>query len=86
MFAFTMPGVMELLTILGMLAVIFVPAMIVLIVVLFAARRPKSNPNLIACSDCGRMVSRHADACPHCGRPATDNGDQTTLPHEMPEA
>ena len=24
---------------------------------------------LYPCQDCGRLVSRHADACPYCGRP-----------------
>jgi RNA polymerase subunit RPABC4/transcription elongation factor Spt4 len=26
------------------------------------------NPNLIPCADCNRMVSRHAESCPQCGR------------------
>ncbi len=25
------------------------------------------NPNLEICSDCGGIVSIHAEACPHCG-------------------
>ena len=25
--------------------------------------------NLIACSDCGKDISRHAASCPNCGRP-----------------
>src|SRR5436309_2654463 len=27
------------------------------------------NPNLRACSDCGRQISVHATACPQCGAP-----------------
>lgn len=29
------------------------------------------QPNLIACSDCGRMISRRAVSCPQCGCPNT---------------
>ena len=30
---------------------------------------PKPSPNLRPCSDCGSLVSIHANACPHCGCP-----------------
>lgn len=29
----------------------------------------KAAPDLLACSDCGKNVSRRATACPHCGAP-----------------
>jgi hypothetical protein len=30
---------------------------------------PVDNPKLMACPDCGRLVSKLAPACPQCGRP-----------------
>ena len=30
---------------------------------------PATPTNLIACPDCGKMISKKASACPHCGRP-----------------
>ena len=30
---------------------------------------PEQNPNLMACPDCGAMVSKKATACPKCGSP-----------------
>jgi hypothetical protein len=27
-----------------------------------------SNPKLSKCPDCERLISRHAESCPHCGR------------------
>jgi len=30
----------------------------------------QNTSKLIACPDCGRMISRLAPACPQCGRPA----------------
>jgi hypothetical protein len=44
-------------------------ATVVLIAALSGRNRGQSNPNLVPCPDCGRMVSRHATACPQCGRP-----------------
>ena len=32
------------------------------------------NSSLINCPDCGKEISKSADACPHCGRPR----DKTT--------
>ena len=31
------------------------------------------NKNLIECPDCGKMVSRDAEKCPHCGCPTPRN-------------
>lgn len=31
-----------------------------------------ASGKLFACDDCGRMISRHAIACPQCGRPMTN--------------
>lgn len=28
-----------------------------------------ARPSLCPCPDCGREISRHAECCPHCGRP-----------------
>ncbi len=52
---------------LGSLAVMAAVA-IVIIMANKSARRPR-GPNLVACPDCGQVVSRLAKACPHCGRP-----------------
>ena len=43
----------------------------VIVAVLFAVRRnpAPSNPNLLPCPDCGRLLSRQAITCPQCGRP-----------------
>ena len=75
-----MPGPLELL-ILGVpcLGVIVV----VVVVVMYAMTQSKKtgenssqNPNLVPCSDCGRLVSRLAANCPQCGRPLTPQSDQ----------
>jgi hypothetical protein len=67
--AFMGVGPMELL-ILGVLVCGGVGvAAVVLIAALAGRNRAGSNPNLVPCPDCERMVSRHATACPQCGRP-----------------
>jgi len=33
-------------------------------------------PNLIMCSDCGKMISPRAEACPHCGAPTALHRDR----------
>jgi Zn finger protein HypA/HybF involved in hydrogenase expression len=33
------------------------------------AAPPMPVPSLVSCPDCGGMVSRIANRCPHCGRP-----------------
>jgi len=44
-----------------------VPVAVVALVIW--AVKLKRGPNLESCPDCGGMVSRLANACPHCGRP-----------------
>ena len=36
-----------------------------------APPEPPAGGALGRCPDCGGIVSLHADACPHCGRPKT---------------
>ncbi|MBI1899533.1 MAG: hypothetical protein HYS13_00285 [Planctomycetia bacterium] len=66
-----MAGPIEMLLLLGVVGVVVV---VVVTVVLLAVRRqgsPGASPNLVPCPDCGRLVSRAANACPGCGRPMT---------------
>lgn len=58
-------GPLELL--LGMLCLAPVTAVTALF--LFNWLRVYGNPNLTACPDCRRMISRLAPYCPKCGRP-----------------
>jgi hypothetical protein len=58
--------------ILGVLCL--VPVAVVVAVALIVILSTKSSKhqnrsNLDPCPDCGRMVSRSAVTCPHCGRP-----------------
>lgn len=64
------PGILEILIILGILGAVAVG---VILVIVSATRRtggaPSDNPNLRPCPDCGRSVSIRATTCPHCGGP-----------------
>ena len=71
LFAFFSPGPMELLIIATM---VLGPLVAVGVVLLFFLGPRKPNPNLTPCPDCGRQVSRSAEACPGCGRPMTPQG------------
>jgi predicted amidophosphoribosyltransferase len=53
--------------ILGMLCIL--PAIAMFALILYAYSRVYGNPNLMACPDCRRMISRLAPFCPKCGRP-----------------
>jgi hypothetical protein len=52
---------------------IFLVAIVVAVLYALAAGKQRSNdssnPNLRACPDCGRYVSKRALSCPHCGGP-----------------
>lgn len=68
-FAFIgMPGPLELIIIVAVLAAI-VAAVVIAVRAGSGGARPMDNPNLYPCPDCGRMVSRQAPTCPQCGRP-----------------
>ncbi|MBR4803169.1 MAG: protein kinase [Bacteroidales bacterium] len=41
---------------------------------------PATPTNLIACPDCGKMISKKASACPHCGRPMQKTTTTPTSP------
>lgn len=41
----------------------------------------EDNPNLVVCPDCNGIVSKRANACPHCGSPLVD---QETLVKPVP--
>ena len=43
--------------------------LVVFLLVLKPNSNVRPNPNLYACPDCGRPVSRSAVTCPGCGRP-----------------
>ncbi len=61
-------------------------AMAVVAIMLLTKRRQEDvsrGDRLIACPDCGRMVSRLAATCPQCGRPM--GPDDTTKPMEGSE-
>ena len=64
------PGILEILIILGILGAIVVGVVLLLVTV---GRRPggvdTGNPNLRPCPDCGRLISVRATMCPHCGAP-----------------
>jgi hypothetical protein len=64
------PGILEILIILGILGAIAVG---VVLLVAAVVRRPgggePGNPNLRPCPDCGRLISVRATMCPHCGAP-----------------
>jgi len=64
------PGPLEML-ILGLVCFGPLVAIAVVVVVLAFTKtgRTSGNPNLVPCPDCGRRVSRFAEACPNCGRP-----------------
>jgi hypothetical protein len=57
------------LLILAMLCFVFfvIPVAAVALAVWIVTR--KTGSNVDPCPDCGRTVSRMANACPHCGRP-----------------
>jgi predicted amidophosphoribosyltransferase len=71
-----MPGILELLIILGILGLLVGGVVVVIVVVLAASKRQggSANPNLFPCPDCGRHVSRLAASCPNCGRPFSSEG------------
>lgn len=64
-----MLGPLELIIVLGMVAVLVT----IVVIVIATTRRvnpPSSgNANLAPCPDCGRMISLRATTCPHCGGP-----------------
>ncbi|HEV3021607.1 MAG TPA: hypothetical protein VGX76_04045 [Pirellulales bacterium] len=65
-------GPFELLCIASALSLLLgVPAVIVVVLLVRGHRssHDHSNPNLVPCIDCGRLVSRQAASCPQCGRP-----------------
>lgn len=67
-----MPGLPELVIIafVGLLFLLFLVGVVFAIVYMTKpGRESPDNPNLTACRDCGRMISVHATACPHCGSP-----------------
>lgn len=70
-----MPGIFELLIIVGTLGLLVVGVVVVVVVVLTTSKRKggSANPNLFPCPDCGRHVSRLAK-CPNCGRPFASEG------------
>ena len=63
-------GILEILII---LALVGVPAVIVILLIAAAGRRSgtsgSDNPNLRPCPDCGRAVSVRASVRPQCGGP-----------------
>jgi len=59
-------GPLELAALLG--AVVCLVGLIVTLA-LVLPRMLGGNPNLTSCPDCGRLVSKLATACPHCGHP-----------------
>jgi len=71
LFAFFLPGPMEL--VLGLLCLGVLVAIVMLAVMLSASQKgrsdPAANPNLFPCPDCGHFASRRAPSCPQCGRP-----------------
>lgn len=64
-----MPGIFELLIVLGILGLLVGGVVVVVIVTTSKRQGGSANPNLFPCPDCGRYVSRLAASCPNCGRP-----------------
>lgn len=66
-------GISEL-VIMGVLGILLLGLPLAIVVAIaILSRRPRDlepNPNLAPCPDCHKLVSIHASACPHCGRPA----------------
>jgi len=71
MFAFFgLPGHIELLIIIGMLASVGTPLLIV-VVVLAVNRRQRPSTS---CPQCGEMMSPQSNFCSHCGAKTTPEG------------
>jgi len=68
-------GQAELLVLIVIAFMTFVPGILALgVLIWFIARKRSTSASpgvgpLISCNDCGGKVSRQAKACPHCGRP-----------------
>jgi predicted RNA-binding Zn-ribbon protein involved in translation (DUF1610 family) len=71
-----MPGIFELLIVLGILGLLVGGVVVVVVVIVTTSKRQggSANPTLFPCPDCGRHVSRLATSCPNCGRPLASNG------------
>jgi|GEM_PF-2276879 len=71
-----MPGILELVIILGILGLLAASVVSVIVIVVVASKRQggSAKPNLYPCPDCGRYVSRLAVSCPNCGRPLASKG------------
>lgn len=67
--AIGLPGALEILVILVMIACPIVIVVTVLAVTTARRKQAPPSPNLVLCPDCGQNVSTSAAACPHCGRP-----------------
>ena len=71
--AFGMPGIQEIVVIAILFLLLATPLIvvgIVLYIVKLKSQDKAAQSNLYPCPDCGKLISRLAESCPHCGRPA----------------
>jgi len=64
-----LPGPLELIIIVGFVAVVVGLVVIVAHGLRQASTDPKGNSNLRPCRDCGQYISARASKCPQCGGP-----------------